>query len=86
MNRNGTPIRALALDTLFRCPPELAAYGVKPRTHHREQYANILYADGHAVSGSNLDERYTVDLRTYADLRQAFSRILGVLEEADEHP
>jgi len=84
LNRNGTPIRALAVDTLFLCPPDLAAFGVKPRTHHRQRYADILFADGHVASRSNDDGRFTVNLATFGDLRNAFSKILEVLERADE--
>ncbi len=85
-NRQGEPIRALAIDTLFLCPPELATYNVRPRTHHRERTASILYADGHVTSRRNLGGRYTVDVRDYAELRNSFSRILKVLETADaEH-
>jgi prepilin-type processing-associated H-X9-DG protein len=85
-NRHGHPIRALALDTIFLCPSELAAFGVKPRTHHRQHYANSLFADGHVASHRNDDGRFTVNLRTYADLRDAFSKILAVLEQADQEP
>ena len=85
-NRNGKPIQALLIDTLFLCPPELASFGVKPRTHHGLRYANVLHADGHVSSHLNEDGRFTVHLRTYTDLRDAFSRILGVLERADEEP
>ncbi len=83
MNRNGQPIRALAIDTLFLCPPELGAFNVKPRTHHRQRYANVLYADGGAVSRPNVNGRYLVDLRDYSEIRSAFDRILDVLERAD---
>jgi prepilin-type processing-associated H-X9-DG protein len=85
-NRNGVPVRALAVDTLFLCPPELAQFGVKPRTHHQRRYADILFADGHAVSRRNQDERYTVNLQKFNELRDAFNRILKVLEQADEEP
>jgi prepilin-type N-terminal cleavage/methylation domain-containing protein len=85
-NRNGQPIRALVIDTLFLCPPDLAAFNVKPRTHHRQKVADILFADGSAVSRANDDGRFTVDLRDYAGIREAFDKILKVLERADaEH-
>jgi prepilin-type N-terminal cleavage/methylation domain-containing protein/prepilin-type processing-associated H-X9-DG protein len=86
LNRNGLPIRALAIDTLFLCPPELASFNVKPRTHHAQKVADILFADGHAASRPNRDNRFVVDLRTYADIYDAFNRILRVLEEADTAP
>ncbi len=85
-NRNGVPVRALVVDTLFLCPPGLSSFGVKPRTHHREQFANILFADGHVASRRNDDGRFSVNLRTFADLQNSFSKILGVLEQADEEP
>ncbi len=83
-NRNGRPIRALAIDTMFLCPPDLAEFNVKPRTHHRQRFANILFSDGHVVSCSNADGRFTVDVRDHNQVRNAFSRILEVLERADE--
>ena len=82
-NRNGLPIRALAMDTLFLCPSSLAPFNVKPRTHHQRKFADILYVDGSAASRPNREARFTVDLRTSADLYDAFNRILKVLEKAD---
>ena len=85
-NRNGLPIRALAMDTMFLCPPSLAAFSVIPRTHHRQRFADILYVDGSALSRPNTERRFTVDLRDYAELRDAFNRILSALEQADAEP
>jgi len=85
-NRNGLPMRALAIDTLFLCPPDLAPFNVKPRTHHRQRFANILFSDGHVVSRPNADARFTVDLRDFAEIRDAFNKILKVLEQADTEP
>ncbi|MEI8040664.1 MAG: prepilin-type N-terminal cleavage/methylation domain-containing protein [Verrucomicrobiota bacterium] len=82
-NRNGVLIRALALDTLFLCPPDLAPFNVKPRTHHRQRFADILFSDGHVVSRPNADGGLTVDLQNYAEIRSAFDKILKVLEQAD---
>jgi prepilin-type processing-associated H-X9-DG protein len=83
VNRNGQPVRALAIDALFLCPPSLEMFNVKPRTQHQQRLADILYADGSAASRPNRNARYTVDLRSYADLYDAFNRILQVLEQAD---
>jgi type II secretory pathway pseudopilin PulG len=83
-NRNGRPIRALVIDTMFLCPPDLADFNVKPRTHHRQRFANILFSDGGVVSCPNADGQFTVDVRDYNQLRNAFSKILEVLEQADE--
>lgn len=85
-NRRGTPIRALVMDQLFLCPPDLATFNVKPRTNHRRQWVNILHADGHVVTRPNHGELFTVDVRNYAELRDSFSRILSVMERADEVP
>jgi prepilin-type N-terminal cleavage/methylation domain-containing protein/prepilin-type processing-associated H-X9-DG protein len=83
-NRNGKPIRALAIDSQFLCAPAVAAYNIKPRTHHKQRFANALFTDGHVSSLSNLDRRFTMDLQNNADLYDAFNRILQVLESADE--
>ena len=85
-NRNGEPIRALALDTMFLCPDDLAVFNIKQRTHHRQQSATLLFADGHAVSRPNGDKRFTVDVTDYSQLRSAFDKILKVLEQADTEP
>ncbi len=85
LNRNGKPIRALAMDTQFLCSFSVATYNVKPRTHHQQQYATTLFNDGSVQSLKNRDRRYTVDLRNNADLYDAFNRILRVLEYADEN-
>jgi len=85
-NRNGVPIRALAIDTMLLTPPDLAAFNVKSRTNHRQKSADILFSDGHARSRPNGDGRFTVDLRDYAEIRDAFNKILKVLEQADTEP
>lgn len=82
-NRFGLPIRALALDVNFLCPPDLAAFNVVPRTHHRQRRVNILLADGAVITRRNHDGRYTVDVQDYGQLRNAFDRILRVFEHAD---
>lgn len=82
-NRNGLPIRALAVDTMFLCPPSLSAFGVNPSTHHQLKVADILFSDGHAVTRPNPDGLFTVSLMTVGDLSAAFSKILSVFEQAD---
>jgi len=84
-NAKGQPIRALAIDTMFLCPPELAGFGVTPSTHHQQKYADILFSDGHAVSRPNASGQFTVDV-TLTDLQQAFTMILAVLQQADTEP
>jgi prepilin-type N-terminal cleavage/methylation domain-containing protein len=83
-NRDGHPIRALAIDTQFLCPDDLAQFNVTPHTHHRMKVADVLFSDGGVKSCSNKDDRYTVDLQDYNQVRHAFSSILGVLEQADK--
>jgi prepilin-type processing-associated H-X9-DG protein len=85
-NRLGSPIQALALDTQFLCPPDLAAFNVRPHTHHRQRSVSILFADGHVALRPNTNARYTVDLRDYAGLHDAFSSILAAFEAADAQP
>lgn len=85
-NRNGHPIQALALDTQFQAPEELAAFSVKSRTHHRQQSVTLLFSDGHAVSRPNKDKRFTVDVTDYGQLRDSFNKILQVFEQADLEP
>ena len=82
-NRNGLPIRALVIDTLFLCPDDLAAFNVKPRTHHQQKSATILFSDGHTRSRPNKDNRFTVDVTDYSQIRDAFNKILQVFEQAD---
>ena len=82
-NRDGIPIRALMIDTMFLCPPELEVFNVKPRTHHRQRTADILYSDGHVVGRVNKGSRFTVDVTDYSQIRDAFNKILQVFERAD---
>jgi len=82
-NRNGLPIRALAIDTQFLCAQGMASFGINPNTHHQQRIANILFADGHALARSNVKTNYTVDLGDNFDLHSAFDVILKVLEQAD---
>lgn len=84
LNRNGRPIRALAMDTQFLCSFTVASYNVKPRTHHQQQTVTTLFMDGNVQSLKNGDKRFTVDLRNNAELYDAFNSILKVFESADE--
>ena len=85
-NRNGLPIRALVIDTQFICSSGLATFGITPSTHHRQRVADILFSDTHAVSRLNRNNRFVVDLSDYAQVRDAFDKILKVLEQADTEP
>lgn len=83
-NRNGKPIRALAIDSQFLCSPAVAVFNVKPRTQHKQKLVNILFYDGHVLSQPNRNNQFTVNLQNNADLYNAFHRILQVFETADE--
>lgn len=85
-NRKGKPIRALVLDTMFRCAPGLSQFGVSPKTNHKSKWVNALYVDGHVSTLQNRNSRFTVDLQNSAQLSGAFSAILDVFEKADEEP
>lgn len=85
-NRDGLPIRALAIDSMFLCPDDFASFNVKPRSHHRRRVADVLFADGHVSFQSNHDDRFTVDTHNYEEVREAFSKILKVFERADAEP
>jgi prepilin-type N-terminal cleavage/methylation domain-containing protein/prepilin-type processing-associated H-X9-DG protein len=82
-NRNGLPVRALVMDAQFVCSPGMASFGIFSSTQHQRRLANILFADGHAFSRPNLNQRFTVSLSGSANLYSAFDLILGVLEQAD---
>ena len=83
VNRNGDQIRALVMDTQFFVSPDFAQFGITTRTHHQQQLVNVLYSDGRAASLSNTDGRYNVTLDDYQSMTNAFSVILGVMEQAD---
>jgi prepilin-type N-terminal cleavage/methylation domain-containing protein/prepilin-type processing-associated H-X9-DG protein len=85
-NRNEKPVRALVIDSIFQCAPDLDAFNVKPRTNHKSKLANVLYSDGHVRTLQNTENRYTVDLTDYEQLHSAFDKILKVFELADEQP
>ena len=86
INRNGAPIRALAMDTQFLCSPGLATFLVTPSTHHRQRTTDILFSDGHTVSRHNRNGQFVVDLSNNANIGNAFGLILNVLEQADTEP
>lgn len=83
-NRQGYPIRALVMDTVFLAPDELQSFNVKTFTNHGGRVANVLYADGHVAALNNNAGRYTVDVRNLAEIRRAFDKILTVFEHADQ--
>lgn len=83
-NRNGRLIRALAVDTQFLCPADLAQFNVNPRTHHRQKFVQMLFSDGGVASYRNTDGRFTVDVLNHSEVPKAFSKILEVLEKGDE--
>jgi len=80
-NREGLPIRALAMDVNFLADRSLAPFGVLSRTNHRRKQTNVLYSDGHVVTLNNERGEYTVNVG--ANPYGALSMILGVFERAD---
>jgi prepilin-type processing-associated H-X9-DG protein len=86
INRQGSKIRALVMDSMFLAHPSLSMFGITPRTHHRQKFANVLYSDGHTESRHNQGQRYTVNLQDHATAIKAFNLILNAFEQADrEH-
>jgi hypothetical protein len=85
LNSRGQPIRALAIDTEFLCPPSLALFDVTPSTHHQQKFADIMFSDGHAASRPNVTNQFTVNL-PLGGAQQAFALIMDVLETADAQP
>ena len=83
-NRLGVAIHAIAIDSEYLCAPDLAIFGVKSHTHHRQKLVNILFTDGHVATHNNRNDRYTVDART--GILQSFDKILQVFEKADAEP
>lgn len=83
LNRQGQPRRVLVMDSQFLVPEDLAVFDVTPRTHHQRRTSNFLRWDGSALSRPNLQDRFTVDVRNYTELRNTFSRILETFERAD---
>lgn len=61
-NRNGKPLRCLAMDTQFLAPPKMALFNVKTRTHHQRQVVDALFTDGHAATFDNSRERFIVNI------------------------
>jgi prepilin-type N-terminal cleavage/methylation domain-containing protein len=84
LNRNGHPIRALVVDTMFLAAPEMSSFHIRSRTHHRQQSAHLLFTDGHVTAAANRDQRFTVDARDYSQLRYTFDKILKVFETGDQ--
>jgi hypothetical protein len=83
-NRNNCPIRALAIDTQFLCPADLAQFNVNPRTHHGQKFVQMLFSDGGVTSCRNADGRFAVDVLNHSQVPKAFDKILEVLERADK--
>jgi prepilin-type processing-associated H-X9-DG protein len=82
-NRNGQPIRALAMDSQFLCSPAVAGFNVKPHTHHKQAIVNVLFTDGSVGQRLNGQGRFTLDLQDSADLYNAFNLMLRDFERAD---
>jgi prepilin-type processing-associated H-X9-DG protein len=84
-NTSGQPIRALVIDAQFLCGSGLASFGIFPSTHHQQQFADILFADGHAASRPNNANQFTLSVNL-SNLTDSFALILAILERADAEP
>ena len=82
-NRLGGHIRALAMDAQYLVSPDMAMFGVKPNTHHRQRVVNFLFSDGHVSSKGNRDGKYTIDLINATGIHRSFDMILQKFELAD---
>ena len=82
MNRNGVPIRCLAMDTQFIAPAKMAVFNLRTRTHHRKRAVNALYTDGHASNHKNVNDRFTVNISL--SVYRTLDRILEIFESLDK--
>ena len=82
-NSLGGPIRALAMDAQYLVSPEMAMFGVKTHTHHRQQVVNILYSDGHVSSKANRDGKYTINMINATGIHRSFEIMVQKFEQAD---
>jgi prepilin-type N-terminal cleavage/methylation domain-containing protein/prepilin-type processing-associated H-X9-DG protein len=82
-NRMGQPIRALIMDTQFKCAPGLKGFGVTSRTHHKGKFSNVLYADGHVATVANRGNVMDVDISSGNNAYQSFNMILQKFEMVD---
>ncbi len=80
-NRNGDPMRALAMDSNFVVHEQLALFGVVTRTHHESARVNVLLRDGSAATRNNADGRYTADVGARPD--EGPEMMLQAFETAD---
>jgi len=82
-NRLGSHIRALAMDAQYLVSPEMAIFGVKPHTHHRQRVVNVLYSDGHVSSKANRGGKYTIDMINASGIHRSFEIMVEKLETAE---
>lgn len=83
-NREGKPIRTLAMDTQFIAPDTMAVFNIYSRTHHRQKVVNALYTDAHAVTHQNTSNRFRIQLSISG--YQTIDKILSTFEELDSEP
>ncbi|MBP7937079.1 MAG: prepilin-type N-terminal cleavage/methylation domain-containing protein [Phycisphaerae bacterium] len=83
LNRNGSRIRALVMDTQLLASSGFATFGIRPRTHHSQQSCGVLAADGHARRVVNKDGALVLNLDDPKVLGDAFGRILSIFEAVD---
>jgi prepilin-type processing-associated H-X9-DG protein len=80
-NRNGDPIRVLAMDANFVAHPSLAIFGVKTRRNHGAKWVNVLYSDGHAETVR--DDRKVLTVNSVGTIHASFELILAAFEKLE---
>jgi len=83
LNRNGSRIHALVIDTQLLASTGFATFGIRPRTHHSQRSCGVLAADGHARRVVNKDGALVLNLDDPKVLGDAFGRILSIFEAVD---
>jgi len=78
-NHDGKPIRALIVDQNFLNSAHFP--GIIDRTNHKRRWVNAGYADGHAISLRNIEDRLTVNVGSF--LYNGAEKILDVFELLD---
>ena len=85
-NREGRSVSALLMDTQFLIEPAFATLGIHPKTNHRGQEINILFADNQVIRQDirqdNYRDVFLIDVGWFP--HEALDMILTAFEKADE--
>lgn len=80
-NAQGNRIRALVVDQNYLTTSPLAAWGIIVRTNHKKLRVNAGYADGHAETRDNPEDKYSVDVGRFPF--NGPDKILAAFEKLD---